>query len=222
MFGYSEKSFGFLTEDQLCRVVLASLIKICESRSMEGVEKISKYFALPSNSVEIDADSEHRRIATEKEGRLNLADSIYLSYCFCVHASQSERFGQKKAARSFLIDAFFHLGEAQSNALNEPKIENLLEAIKGKARSNNASSSVNVSAAGWKKVREEALRLVRERAESGARWSDPTAAARAIADGVEKFMETLPGKRFQSEKSRETAIAGWIREMPGIEEFLVK
>lgn len=147
------------------------------------------------------------------DGKINLIHMIIISCAYCAQAADANEKGL--LAWTYLMDAQYYRSMAVVAMDHQPNVEHMRQEKAREALTVNAQNSVSVRVDPWQKTKDEAMRLIRELANSGEHWRNSKQAARVIAEQVQKFLETQsPKKRFQSAEQRDTTIAKWLKKMP--------
>lgn len=165
----------------------------------------------PLSGLSGDAMGQHWR--AENDGKLGLPHLVLIASAYCADAFNVIE--QKDTAWPYLMEGQRHLGMCRAAKAWRGQSDQARAMVAREARAAHAGNSGAANARIWHGVRDEAFRLVRERARDGARWDSRAEAARDIGPQVQAFLaKQHPGKRFASEAQQEIQIASWLGEMP--------
>jgi hypothetical protein len=203
-------------------VALEELLQIFLASSPElDREVFMQKIYYPLRTTQAGGDAIVSLVKRKLEGKFGLSHLIQISCAFCIQAQAADTRREGPLARSYLMDAYLYLGMAKTGATSSAQVERLRDEVARDTLSTHARQSAATNTDPWGKAKDEAMKLIRERASVGESWATPSEAARAIALEVDNFLTQHSSKRFQSSKQRNITIAKWLRKMPEAAELFV-
>lgn len=193
--------------------ILGDLLQILAACAPEADRNVLRWLVYqrgPLSNLSGDEMGQHWR--AENNGKLDLPHLALITSAYCSDAQKV--MDQGEITWFYLMEAQRHLGMCRAAKAWRGQSDQVLEMVAREARAANARKSGTANANIWHSVRDEAYRLIRDRARGGAHWESRAEAARAIGPEVQAFLATLRGKQFSTESQRDVKISSWLRHMP--------
>lgn len=194
--------------------ILGDLFQILAACAPEADRDILRWLVYqrgPLTALSGDEMGQYWR--NENNGKLDLPHLAMIASAYCADAHNV--MDRAEIAWLYLMEAQRHLGMCRAATAWRGQSDLVLEFVAREARAENARKSGVAKAKISQPAKDEAYRLIRERARDGTRWASSSEAARAIGPEIQAFLDTLqPRRRFTDSR-----ISLWLRAMPEAEEL---
>ena len=189
----------------------------------EDRDKFMRDIYEPLKYIRVSGDVLTHHFYREPGSKLSKCEAALTACIYCIESDWARVEGQVELAWVKLMDAQHFFALVLAEDVSEPQLAKILDFARTQAKSNAAQESVAVSVQPWRETKEEAVRLIREKAQCGQRWEDVEQAALEIVNAVSEFLKSRQSKstkRFWT-LTPEKTIAGWLLEMPDAEVLFV-
>lgn len=169
----------------------------------------------PLKECELSGDDVLRYFYEAGETQLGKGDMALLACIYCVQSGWARAGGQNERAWSYLMEAQLYVAMSSVADFSEPQLAKILDLARAEAKSKAAKESVAVSVKPWRETRQEAIRLIEERARNGQRWASAEQAALEILGDLREFLKTRQSKKQKDfwTNTPEKTVALWLRRM---------
>lgn len=169
----------------------------------------------PLKEIELSGDAVLRYFYEAGVTQLGKGDLTLLACIYCLQSGWARVDGQIELAWSYLMEAQLYIAMSTAADISEPQLAKILDLARTEAKSKAAKESVAVSVNPWRETKQEAIRLIEEKARNGQRWASEEKAALEILDDVKKFLKTRQSKKQKNfwTNAPEKTVATWLRRM---------
>lgn len=196
---------------------LAVLISTLQPTISRDVFIESIYHPIRLNDLE--GDDLLLAYKSENDGKLSTEHLIVIACAYCIQAMRTLE--EKPISRTYLMDAVFYLGMAQSAAYANRNFDKRRRSALTEAISCCARDVSEVNTKPWRDAKEEAQRLACEFIKEERKFDSLSSVALEISQKIKNFLlSASPPKHFASDQSRNSGIEDWLKEMSDVQELL--
>lgn len=148
--------------------------------------------------------------------QLGKGDMTLLACIYCLQSATARLEGRNELAWSYLMEAQQYVSLATAADVSEMQLAKILDLARTQARRKAAQENVAFSVEPWRQTKEEAIRLIEEKARNGQRWESAEQAAIEILEDLKEFLKTRPSKKPKNfwSAAPEKTVAQWLCSMP--------